>query len=350
MKHRLARLAAFLVPAVLVTLPDWLWRGAHLPAYYEPVSLSYIWNRLGTFFAKQALITQGKGGGVGGGGAATAAGRLWTWFVPSVGPSRLNSPADLIQYVGAVVPALVALYLVRRAWNRASPWRSRADAKVWLAVAVYIVALLAMFTLDTEIRYAMPVIPLVAVVAARGLRGWCQKPWVLGLLGLVAFGHLGMTAWYVRAQRTLTPGQRAVFEYLRTRTPQDDRILYPAEVMSLRTRREALWSQLKNPETGRSRITLFLREKDPDQLQEWLRINGVTYICIDGGYVYEDRTEIVGFGYPRSFVERLRTLPFLEKVSGDWPGMELWKVKQGPPVGEGDAESPPENAPASGPR
>ncbi|MCX5648245.1 MAG: glycosyltransferase family 39 protein [Planctomycetota bacterium] len=315
--RRLGRVAAFVVPAVLVTLPDWFWRTAHLPAMYEPVSLSHILQRLKTFFSEQARVTLGSGGDA---DAATVAERLWTWLGPSAGASRLNNPADLLQYVGAAVPVLLGLYLVRRAWDRR-------DARLWIAIGVYLVIFLLMFTLDTEIRYAMPVIPLVAVVAARGLWGWCEKPWVLGLVGLAAFGHLGATAWHVGVQRTLTPGQRAVFEHLRTRTPPDDRILYPGEVMILQTRRQAVWSQLKNPETGRGCITGFLGETDPERIRRLLRANAVTHICIDERRVYVDRGEVVGFGYPRSFVERLRTLPFLERVEGEWPGIELWHVK-----------------------
>jgi hypothetical protein len=184
-----------------------------------------------------------------------------------------------------------------------------------------------MFTLNMEIRYAMPAIPLVAVVAARGLRGWCRKPWVLGLVALAAFGHLGATAWHVRAQRTLTPGQRALFAYLRSETPTDVRILYPGEAMILQTRRQAVWSQLKNPETGSVYITGFLSETNPERIRRLLRANAVTHICVDERRVYEETGEVVGFGYPRSFVERLPTLPFLEKVKGEWPGIELWHVK-----------------------
>jgi hypothetical protein len=62
---------------------------------------------------------------------------------------------------------------------------------------------------------------------------------------------------------------------------------------------------------------------------------------VDERRVYADFGEVVGFGYPRSFVERLRTLPFVEKVEGDWPGIELWRVK-----GEtgGEAPAPPSGA------
>jgi hypothetical protein len=298
-------------------LPDWFWRTAHLPAIYEPVSLPYILTRLRTSFAQQALVAMGNGGAAG----ATFAQRLWTWLGLSAGASRINSPAYLLQYVGAAVPALLALYLVRRAWDRA-------DAKPWVAIAVYVAIFLVMFTLDTEIRYALPAVPLLAVVVARGLKGWCEKPWVLGLVGLVAFGHLGAMAWYVRAQRTLTPGQRAVFAYLRNETPPDARILYPGEVMVLQARRQAVWSQWRNFKTGLSSITGLLAETDPERIRRLLRTNVVTYICIDEQHVYEDHGEIVGFGYPRSFARRLRTLPFLEKVEGPWPGVELWRVKQ----------------------
>lgn len=232
------------------------------------------------------------------------------------------------------------LYLVRRAWDRR-------DARLWIAIGVYLVIFLLMFTLDTEIRYAMPAIPLVAVVAVRGLRGWYEKPWVLALVGLAAFGQLGAMAWYVKAQRSLAPGQRAVFAYLRDEMPPDTRILYPGEVMVAQTKRRAVWSQLKNPETDTIYITGFLRETDPERIQAILDFNGVDYICVDERRVYKDRGEVVGFGYPRSFVKRLPTLPFLERVEGDWPGIELWHVK-GKSAGD-DAPAPAENTPAARP-
>ncbi|HUX02408.1 MAG TPA: glycosyltransferase family 39 protein [Phycisphaerae bacterium] len=332
--RRLGHAVAFVVPAALVTLPDWFWRKAHLPALYEPVSVPYILTRLGTFFSKQALVAQG------GGGDATRAQWLWAWLGSSGGASRLNNPSDLLQYIGALLPAFLVLYLVRRAWDRR-------DARLWIAIGVYLVIFLLMFTLDTEIRYAMPAIPLVAVVAARGLRGWYEKPWVLALVGLAAFGQLGAMAWYVKAQRSLAPGQRAVFAYLRDEMPPDTRILYPGEVMVAQTKRRAVWSQLKNPETDTIYITGFLRETDPERIQAILDFNGVDYICVDERRVYKDRGEVVGFGYPRSFVKRLPTLPFLERVEGDWPGIELWHVK-GKSAGD-DAPAPAENTPAARP-
>jgi hypothetical protein len=333
------RLAVFGLAAGIVVFPDFLWRREHIPSAYEPVQMLYVIQRFFTRFS-QRVPAEAFVAGVGGSGApeaGSAAGwcdRLGALVALRPGLSRINHVGSWVQYGGAVILVLLGLYVVRRAWRRGDGW-------LWICVGSYMAVLLLQFTWDTEIRYAMPVIPLVAVVAARGLRGWCRKPWVLGLVGLVAFGHLGMTAWYVTVQRTLTPGRRAVFEYLRTRTPPDARILYPGEVMILQARRQAVWSQLKDPEKGRVYITGFLRETDPEWIRAILNSNGVDYICVDEQRVYADSGEVVGFGYPRSFVERLRTLPFVEKVEGDWPGVELWRVK-----GEtgGEAPAPPSGA------
>ncbi|MGB2828986.1 MAG: glycosyltransferase family 39 protein, partial [Phycisphaerae bacterium] len=76
MWRRLGRVTAFVVPAVLVTLPDWFWRWAHLPAMYEPVSLPYILTRMGMFFSKQALVAPVPGGDDGGATAAAVVQRL----------------------------------------------------------------------------------------------------------------------------------------------------------------------------------------------------------------------------------------------------------------------------------
>jgi 4-amino-4-deoxy-L-arabinose transferase-like glycosyltransferase len=333
--ERVRRVGVFVMAAGAVTLPDFLWRQVHIPSAYEPVSICQIIQRLVTRFS-QRVPDEAFVAGVGGSGGSAAGwwDRLGALFALRPGLSRINHVGSWVQYGGVVILVLLGLYVVRRAWRRGDGW-------LWICVGSYMAVLLLQFTWDTEVRYTMPAVALAAVLVARGLERWWRKGWVLGLVGVVAFGHLGATAWYTKAQRTLTPGQRAVFEYLRTRTPLDARILYPGEVLILQARRQAVWSQLRDPKTGCVCITGFLSETDPEQIRRLLRANAVTHICVDERRVYADRGEVVGFGYPRSFVERLPTLPFLERVEGDWPGVELWRVK-----GEtgGEAPVPPSGA------
>ncbi|MGB2828870.1 MAG: hypothetical protein WBD75_00745, partial [Phycisphaerae bacterium] len=71
-----------------------------------------------------------------------------------------------------------------------------------------------------------------------------------------------------------------------------------------------------------------------------LRANRVDYICVEESRILSGPlAKAERGGYPRVFADRLPTLPFLENVSGDWPGVELWRVKEEP---LGEAPAPPE--------
>ena len=384
LRQRAGRVAVFLAAAIVVVTPDLLWRRYSFPAYYEPVSLTQILDRMGTFFAKQGLVTgtseaaretltagpAGPGGGeapgliervvswLSFGKAPGLVERIASWLSFSAGPSKINNPGHLLQYVGAVAPVLLGVYLVRRAWRRESgpldPDRGPSDAEgvrsnkdrdtdrgdgwLWITIALYMVALLLLFTLDTEVRYAMPVASLLAVISARALGGKAHRPWVLGLVAVIAFAHLGVAASFVKDNRRISPARQAVFTYLRKDASERaqwsekaPRVLYPGEALVVHARCQAVWSQLKNPETNGCWITGLLQEEREDKIREILQFNAVDYICVDPAQVYKDKVEVVGFGYPRSFVERLERLPFLEKVRGNWPDdqMQLWKVKTG---------------------
>lgn len=166
------------------------------------------------------------------------------------------------------------------------------------------------------------------VLAARGLAGWWEKRWLLALVGLAAFAHLGVTAWFVSRSRHLRPGQEAVFAYLEAHTPPGTRVMYPGEVIMAVARQPVVWIHLTNPQTQAPCLPDFLTRYDPDTMEAVLRANGVAYICIDDRQILSTPlTEAERGGYPRAFVARLADLTFLEKVKGDWPGIALWRVK-----------------------
>jgi 4-amino-4-deoxy-L-arabinose transferase-like glycosyltransferase len=305
--QRARRLALFLLPAALVVLPDLWWRSHAIPGTRDPANPIYVLRRVMTFFSPQRLS------------------------------SNINNPVHLLTYLGGVLPFGVAAYLARRAWTRADRW-------LWVFIAFYIVTLLVMFTLDTDVRYVMPVVPLLAVVAARGLRDWWKKRWVLVALAAAAFAQLGVSAVRVNVARQLTPGQETVFAYLRTHTPEGTRVMYPGEVIMALARRPVVWIHLTNPQTQAPCLPDFLTRYDADTMEAVLQANGVAYICIDDRQILTaPLTEAERGGYPRAFVDRLPALPFLEKVGGDWPGITLWRVK---PTGAPPAPSEPPPAPA----
>lgn len=301
--QRTRRVGLFLLPAVLIVLPDLWWRGHEIPGGSDPVNPAHILTRLTTFFSPQRLS------------------------------SNVNNPMHLLMYLGWVLPLLAAAYVARRAWEKADRW-------LWLFIALYLVMLLLIFTLDTDVRYVMPIVPLFAVVVARGLRGWWNRRWVLVALAAVAFAQLGVSAVRVNLARRLTPGQQAVFAYLRTHTPEGTRVMYPGEVIMAEARRPVVWNHLTDPETKKTCLPEFLTTFGPEKIQSVLEANAVRYLCVErvlrGPLAKAERG-----GYPSAFVDLLPHLPFLEKVEGPWRGtISLWKVK-------GDFRWPARDAPGT---
>ncbi|MCX5648012.1 MAG: glycosyltransferase family 39 protein, partial [Planctomycetota bacterium] len=256
--QRARRVGLFVLPAVLVVLPDLAWRRHWIPGASDPVNPAHLLARITTFFSPQRLS------------------------------SNVNNPIHLLMYLGCVLPLLAAAYVARRAWEKADRW-------LWLFIALYLVTLLLIFTLDTDVRYLMPIVPLFAVVIARGLRGWWNRRWVLVALAAVAFAQLGVSAVRVNLARRLTPGQQAVFAYL-----------------------------------------------DPQRIETLLRANRVDYICVEKSRILSGPlAKAERGGYPSAFVDFLPHLPFLEKVAGPWRGtITLWKVK-------GDFRWPARDAPGT---
>jgi hypothetical protein len=80
--RRIRSAALVVVPAAIVVLPDLLWRRHWIPSTSDPANPVQILQRLTTWFSSQRLS------------------------------SNINNPLHLLQYLGAVVPALVGLCLI----------------------------------------------------------------------------------------------------------------------------------------------------------------------------------------------------------------------------------------------
>ena len=72
---------------------------------------------------------------------------------------------------------------------------------------------------------------------------------------------------------------------------------------------------------------MFWTNKEND-IKEIMEINKLDYIVVDKSRIYDD-TKVKHFGgYPKSFVERLHTLPFLENIFENQE-MSIWAIKGG---------------------
>ena len=236
--------------------------------------------------------------------------------------SSLACPHCLAKYLG-LLPVLVIIYLVRRSWRGAG----RPDA--WLAISLVLYAAIAVviFTLDTDIRYFMPAIPLAVLLLARALHGWLDRRRLLAALALAAVALAAATALFVRSERLLTPSEKAVFRYLWVVTPPHSLVLYPGEVLLVKAHRPVVWAHILEAPGGSENLPKLLLRDDPAEIIDNLRSNGINYVCLDRAHTYDDRAIAEIGGYPLSFVNKLHQAPGLEKLSGAWgDDIELFRV------------------------
>ena len=75
----------------------------------------------------------------------------------------------------------------------------------------------------------------------------------------------------------------------------------------------------------KDKSVLMFWSKREDDIKETMKINRLDYIVIDKSRIYDDTVVKHFGGYPKSFVERLPTLPFVEKIFEN-QAMSIWVV------------------------
>ncbi len=361
-RRRLAALAGallFLAPILPTIALDTLWRHNHLPHKADSgFSLNTILERLSPI---NPLVLPSATHCLAGGlvlalllalafillrraRRAGPAARAWTWtlilavpvaallllkysrlslFSKQQLPSNLTQPWDLITYLGPLLLVLILAYLLRRCWRNAD----RTDAWLAISLGLYVLIAITIFSIDTDIRYLMPAIPLAILLAARALAPWLNRPHFLAVLAIAAILCSAGTAVFARSQRLLTPSEREVFRYLRVVSPPGSLVLYPGEVVLAEANRPMVWAHILDQTTRRDSLHSLLFTDSPAEITDHLRFNGVAYVCLDRAHTSAASTINLIGGYPPSFVEKLHQAPGLEKLSGHWgDDIELFRV------------------------
>jgi hypothetical protein len=179
-----------------------------------------------------------------------------------------------------------------------------------------------MFYPGSDIRYILPVMPLLAILASKAIVSLINTKWLKISFVLLCFLQFSGTLLHVRAQRQIPQGIKDGFNYLRENTARDALIMYPEYVILEQTNRKFVWSRLHYL---RLRLIDIFWIKDDDMIKELLTSCDVGYIAVKKSRIYDDsKVRHIG-GYPKSFVERLSELSCVESVF-DNKDMEIWKV------------------------
>ncbi|MFW5798568.1 MAG: hypothetical protein ACOCXX_02825, partial [Planctomycetota bacterium] len=234
-------------------------------------------------------------------------------------PSSMASPRDLLTHLG--VPFLVGLgwYLVGRLRGKVAPADRRISHTVfWLYVIMVLV-----FTLDTDIRYAMGYLVLLSVPVGRHLSMVLCRRWAWALLVLLCVGQAAGVGVFALKRRRLEPETRTLFKEVVQHVEPNEYVLYPDAAMIVHAERRMVWGNF-------NRLwSLFWPESD-EAAQVVLHASQIRYIVVPHNRTYRDSlTAIYVNAYPQTFVDNLQRWSFTEKVdwSDDVPDNDIYQVE-----------------------
>lgn len=222
--------------------------------------------------------------------------------------SSLYKIGDYFKYFGIPVLTATVFYFAKRSWLKK-------DIALGLTAASYVAGVLFL-RLIPDLRYFLPIAPLLCVIAGHVLaqtHNRCIKV-VVVLLCLV---QISSAAFYTMKQRTISPAVIEGFHFLKEKTPQGSVVIYPELNILEYAERPMLWGlfNIRKVFWGTKRARVKELEK-----------YGVDYIAVLKTRVYDDAERRHIGGYPQSFLKKLPDLPFVELVFEN-KAMAIWEIR-----------------------
>jgi 4-amino-4-deoxy-L-arabinose transferase-like glycosyltransferase len=299
-REKVKNLFYVFVPAFLFVLPDFLWRENNLKStvIISVKGRKVLVPSIGTFEGiKDRFISID-----------------WRLKLSHYTNSSLFNPVDIVKYLGIVLLTTLVIYALFKIYEKK-------DLILWGPVICYFLFFCYMFHPSSDIRYLLPIMPLLAILSSKVIVNYWNKKWLKISLVFLCLLQFSSAVLYVRAKRQISKGIEEGFAYLRYNTTLDALIVYPEYVILERTNRRFVWG---------GRLGLVLKNvfwnRDEDKVRDLLKSNDVGYIAVKKSRVYDDSKVHHFGGYPKSFVERLPEL-FFVKLVFDNKDMSIWQVE-----------------------
>jgi len=226
--------------------------------------------------------------------------------------SYLYNPLDIIKYLGIIFLTMFILYFIFRKFQKD-------DIKIFIPILSYMLGYICIFGLGSDIRYMMPIIPFMVILASKTAVTLLKNNRKLNLLLLLlCFLQLFSVCFYVFWKRRISPEIKEGFAYIKTNIPQHALIMYPEENLLLGTERRIIWGSLKNFQA------IFWADTD-SELIKYLKENNVDYIAVKKTRIYDDSKVHHFGGYPKSFVEKLKKSNLFSLVFSN-SQIDIWKI------------------------
>lgn len=225
------------------------------------------------------------------------------------GNSVLLNPTDVVKYLGVAFLILMFLYFIKRRFEKKDFW-------LWAPIVSYIIFYVFFFGLNSDIRYLSPVIPLLCIFISKAfisIKNSSLKKFIIGLCII----QLVSTCIYVYSKRQLSEEEKQAFQYVKENIPDNCLIMYPEFMLLEQTDKTFVW--------GTCYFWPYFFWGDEKDKKVVIERNDLHYIIIKRTRVYDDsQTRHLG-GYPKSFIEELPTLPFVNCIYKN-SVISIWKI------------------------
>ncbi len=303
----LMALMAFGIPPAIMIFSEFAWRAHHFPASFD-LGRELIM-RVDTIYKNDSAgMERGSGLGI-----------LTEWLKRTMSALKNNeftnsnilSVFDQFKYLGMALITGLGLYFFRRKIQTRDLW-------LWGGILIYTAAIIFLRLLP-DIRYLMPVIPFVCILAARPLAESPGRIFRGAILGLCAL-QLFSASLYTGFQRRIPEGIQEGFRFMSAHTPPDALILYPELNILEYAGRRMVWGFFP------IRTLFWGTEKEKLKTLKDARLN---YIAVKKSRIYKDEgaNRHVG-GYPQSFLDHMRQGSFAKQIFEN-EEMSVWEINPG---------------------
>lgn len=232
-------------------------------------------------------------------------------------PDNLDhNPENLLKYLGIPLWLGVVLYFLKK-----KP--ELRDGLFLIVILGYLPLYFHFFRGFLAVRYLLPVVPVISLLSAKGLLHLREKQVrfkTLALIILFSGQFLGALA-YVRVKRTIPPGIRSAYEYVKQKTPPDARFLVARSALSLYTGRKAIWQS----EVSLTELDYLFWKANEKEALNILRRYEVDHIFVEKDRISGNLALKDLKNYPVTFVKRLGTFNSLHLVFEN-DAVTIWKV------------------------
>lgn len=213
--------------------------------------------------------------------------------------SSLWNPVDVAKYFGIPLLAGLLLYVALRKFEKKDI--------VLIALAGIFTSAAYFLRLFPDIRYLLPITPLLAVLAGKTLARLNFPHFFKLFIVTGCILQTAAAAAFTHRERVISPGVQEAFSYIRQHTPKDAMFLYPETNIMEYAERKMVWS----------RIGLgYLLWGHEGQKKEQIAAAEIDYIAVKKKRVYKDQgLQKLHYGkYPASFLESLDKFSWIEKI------------------------------------